>query len=340
MNRLRTTDDLLGWMRDHRGQVGLVSRIGAALAADRVEVRHNGASLFPLAATRTALVLGAYAEAVARRRLDPDESVPLPEVQRWWARGTDGGAHFDAERDWRRRGRVVRGKVLAIPLDEVVVGMVRWSSNACGDYLLARLGTATVHDWATRRGMTAQQPVYPMYEELAGWISYRDGWASLGADERAAVMAGVDPGSRPVNRWRMARLGARRQARLAATGCAGTPEEWAALMERVHADTRGMAREEVATLRRHLGWPREVFQRNAERFPVFASQGGSAAGVLTEVSYAVPDGGQPCVVAQFYRDLPLDLWKSLTRTLLHQRLVLELATGARPLDDVRSALQG
>jgi D-alanyl-D-alanine carboxypeptidase len=337
MSRLRSTDDLLDWMRGHRGHVGLVVRQGDAGEQD--EVCHDADGRFPLAATRTVLVLGAYAEAVARRRLDPDEAVPLPDVQRWWTRGTDGGAHLDAERDWRHRNRVLRGRVLTVPLDEVVHGMVRWSSSACADYLLDRMGTDAVHDWATRRGMVAQDAVYPQYSEVAGWIAHGDGWARLGDGERAAAMAAVDPASRAVTRWRLARLGARRQARLAGLGCAGTPREWADLLERVHADPRGMAREEAAILRRHLGWPREVSERNSERFAVFASRGGSAAGVLTEVTYALARSGRPCVVSQFYRDLPLDVWKALTRSLVHQRLVLELATGARPLDDLRAALR-
>lgn len=370
MTRLRTTDDLVGWLAGHPEKVGLVVRRGlpgddasgtdsrtgtnaeatsgattvapAAADADGVgELRHNADALFPLAATRIVVILGAYAEAVAQRRLDPDELVPLPEIQRWWVRGTDGGAHLGAERDWRRRERITRGQVLAVPLAEVAHGMVRWSSNACADYLLARLGPETVTGWAARRGMPQQQPLYPMHDELAGWIQYGDAWARLSPAEREdALGAGASggPSPRSANRWRMARLGAERQARLAAVSCSGTPAEYAGLMARLHSDASGMAREEAQVMRHALGWPREVSERNAQRFTVFASKGGSLAGVLTEVSYLVSTDGVSLVVAQFYRDLPLAVWKPAARSLVHQRLALELATGTRGLSTLRAVL--
>lgn len=333
IGRPRRSGDLVDWMRDHRDQVGLVARVGGD------EVRHRPDELFPLAATRTVLVLGAYAEAVAQRRIDPEEAVPLPEVQRWWVRGTDGGAHLDAERDWRRRERIVRGRILAVPVDEIAHGMIRWSSNACADYLLDRIGADAVTDWARRRGMSRQEPVYPVYGELAGWIRHRAGWPELDPAERAAEVGVLTPDTGAVSRWRALRQPVRGQVGCAAVSCAGTPGEWAALLDRVHTGA-GMARAETALIRRHLGWPREVSERNAARFGVFATKAGSYPGVLTEVSYAVPTDGAPCLVVQFYRDLPVHTWKALTRGLAHQRLVLELATAARDPDELRAALTG
>ena len=332
---LRNTTELLDWMRTNGDRVGLVVRRG-----DDGAVCHNEDGFFPLAAARVVLVLGAYAEAVAQRRVDPDELVPLPEVQDWWVRATDSGAHMDAERDWRKRDRVVRGPVLQVPLDEVVNGMIRWSSNACADYLLDRFGGDVVTDWARRRGLSAQQPVYSMYGELDGWFRHGEGWAALTPAERTAEMTRPRPESRKVSRWRVNRLGARRQAVCATVSCAGTPREWAALLDRVHTNGAGMARGEAAVMRRHLGWPREVSERNAQRFGVFESKAGSFAGVLTEVSYAVPVDGPPCLVVQFYRDLPVDAWNAMTRSLVHQRLVLELATGERSTGELAEALAG
>lgn len=332
MSRLKTAADLLGWMGGNGEHVGVLVRQGD------VEVAHRADELFPLAGTRAVLVLGAYAEAVAQRRIDPDEPVPLPRVQSWWIRGTDGGAHMGAERDWRQRERIIRGPVLAVPLDEIANGMIRWSSNACADYLLTRLGGDAVADWARRRGMTAQQPVHPMYGELAGWIRHRTDWPTLTPAERAAEMERLTPASRAVNRWRVMRMDARLQARCAAVSCAGTPREWAALAERVHTDRPGMAKTEAEVLRRHLGWPREASERTAERFTVFGSKTGSYAGVVTEITYAVGVDGRSTVLTQFYRNLPVDAWKAFNRNLPHRRLILDLVTGERPAADLAEAL--
>ncbi|HEX5493823.1 MAG TPA: serine hydrolase [Mycobacteriales bacterium] len=339
MSGPRTAADLVEWMPGNADRIGLVARCGD------IEVSHRADEPFPLAGIRAVLVLGAYAEAVAQRRVDPDEAVPLPRVQAWWIRGTDGGAHMNAERDWRARERIIRGRVLAVPLDEIAGGMVRWSSAACADYLLTRLGADTVTGWARRRGMTAQQPMYPMYGELAGWIRHRAEWPALTGAERAAEIDRLTPASKAVNRWRVMRLGAAVQARCAAVSCAGTPGEWAGLLERVHADSAagsaaGMAREEAAVLRHHLGWPRRVSERTAERFTAFASASGSFAGVVTEVTHAVGADGRRSVLTQFYRDLPVDTWRAMARTLPHRRLVLDLLTGERPPTDLASALPG
>ncbi|MBF6320989.1 serine hydrolase [Nocardia cyriacigeorgica] len=80
----------------------------------------------PLASVVKVVHLAAYARAVAAGTLDPQETVPVSDWERWYLPGADGGAHPAA------RTRLTGA---TITLDQLVSAMIRESDN---EWALAR----------------------------------------------------------------------------------------------------------------------------------------------------------------------------------------------------------
>lgn len=96
-------------------------------------VLHNEDARFPLASTFKIVILAELARQFDAGMIDLDETVPLEDVNQYWAPYADAGAH----RAW----------LASLPTDETAVslrqiadGMIGYSSNANADYLLRRLG--------------------------------------------------------------------------------------------------------------------------------------------------------------------------------------------------------
>lgn len=114
----------------------------------------------PLASAVKVVHLGAYARAVASGVLDPDEQVPVSEWQRWYAPGTDGGAHIAAldRLGIAHDATVALDPAATVRLDDMVSAMVRESDNTVPDYLRYRLGDDALRDAAAAGGWTDFEP--------------------------------------------------------------------------------------------------------------------------------------------------------------------------------------
>jgi D-alanyl-D-alanine carboxypeptidase len=311
-----TPAKLLSWIASHRSNVGLVV-LPDGVSSPLVSL--NASELFPLASTRKVLILGAYAEAVAAGRLSPSERVAMTALDRWWWPGTDGGAHPRAVADWRARDVLVNGSV---PLDAVAAAMTRWSDNAAADYLLSRVGGPTaVALFARRAGMTSQQPVWPIIGEFIAWSTDAGAW--LDSDAQGRLQLAGRAAGKP---FRALSLPTGDEAfSLAETDSAGTPADWAGAMQAI-ATGRVLPPKVTALMQPILDWPRDASAANAERFAAYLTKGGSLPGVLTEASY-IRMVGQPSgtSIALFFRDLPKDVFASMSTTFVHQQFMVQLA---------------
>lgn len=103
--------------------------------------RFNGERRQVTASTYKTLMLIAYAEAVQRNEIDPEQRVPRDEWARFSVR-RDGGALATA---WNRLGQPS-----SVRVRDMMDVMMNESDNAAPDWLLARLGSATVRDVVER----------------------------------------------------------------------------------------------------------------------------------------------------------------------------------------------
>ena len=291
-----TTDGLLTWISRHPQNAGLAVLPDGRSAA----ISFGAARRYPLGSTRKILVAGALI--ASHRTLST--RVRRGAVERFYVPGTDGGAHEHAKLHPTRP-----------TLRQLLRAMIEVSDNASADALLARLGAPAVDAWARRQGLTRQDPIYPVFGELAAWTRDAD-WTAQSPGDRARSALAL---ARTVPATEVTVPEISEQRRLASASIAGSPAQWARLMRRIgqHGDPE---------LIQALDWPRRNTPRLARRFDRLMTKGGSLPGVISEASYVRPAGAKGTAIALFLRNLPPDVEQTLTKTFAQQDLILRLAT--------------
>lgn len=119
-------------------------------------VLYNPNERFPLASVSKLLIFIEYARRVDGGGISRDEQVDVAELNRYALARTDRGAHDDFM-DTYGAG------VQQIPLwDVAAIGMMRYSSNAASDYMLARLDPVDWNALYTQLYMSSTDPPHPL----------------------------------------------------------------------------------------------------------------------------------------------------------------------------------
>ena len=305
---LQSVDALVDFIEADRSRVSLV-----AYRLDEPEsaIWMNPDVRRPLASTIKILVLAGYAEAVDEGRWSPLERVPLAAVETFFLPGTDGGAHDRAVDVYRERGWLDRSD--AVSLRDVVWAMMAVSDNAATDYLLHRLGRERAGGLPGRLGLAGSDAPLPISGVFLSWAEAAERPFADAAWALADRLHGDLEFRRASQEKRTRReVGVREQARLTdMRSPRGTAREYAGLMERVQ---RGdlISAAASATMREFLEWPMEN-EAIGREFSAYGTKSGALAGVLTEVSYAVPRDATGGVAALFFDELPLAVWFTLAK---------------------------
>jgi hypothetical protein len=299
--------------------------------------------------------LVAYAEAVAAGDLDPLQAVPLADLEQYYLPGLDLGAHRRAVEVMREEERLFAEPPL-IALEMAPRLMIEFSSNAASDYLYYELGGRRLEETAVSLNLTSQTAPCP----FLGQFLLMGNYTRQGSDDQGAIRAlAADPAAygREVMRFsdafsrnpdfRQRQLEWRRynrrptvrtqyefSHRLSPHGSAGA---YADLMARIAVN--GLGNEESSYLaRRYLEWPMQ-FPDNQALFTNLGYKNGSLPGVYTTVYYAYPqDGRSPLVVALFYRNLPMRLYRQWRHTLPHDEFARWILYDPEALPLLRAAL--
>lgn len=133
-------------------------------------VRKNGKTLYslhpdivlPVGSVMKLLIAFEYCKQVSDGRLDRDSYVSVNDVDRYYVPGTDGRSH---ER-WKRSLKELRDGENAVSLQEVVKGMMTYSSNANAEYLMERLGLDKINDNIHILSLKKHEPIYPIVSAL------------------------------------------------------------------------------------------------------------------------------------------------------------------------------
>ena len=344
--RIDSAEGVLDYLTSYPDEFSLV-----AYWTDAPErgVYHNADTPRPLASTMKVLVLVEYARQVEAGNLDPAERVPLDSIDVYYVPLTDGGAH-------RQALAVHRTEDGTVALDEVARMMIRFSSNAATDYLIARLGRDAVLRSPERAGASSSDAPLPLSGLFGGTNARGAPVLPDEAFERAARLRS-SPGYRRGQRfWQVLapiRLSYFEQRRNSDVLPAGTAADYAGLMARAYEGT--LVSDSVsAYVRSVLEWPM-LYGWSQDRFESYGIKGGSVAGVLTRTMYARPkadargpaggrEPGSGVVVALFVQGLPRHVFEAwhwgtpfadfTTRIMLDpeffERVRTEIATAAPP----------
>ena len=255
---------------------------------DSLLASHNPDRKMPLASTVKTIIAIEFAQQVAAGKLDPNEPVPLYEPARFYLEGTDGNAHPQWLKYLRENNRIQQGRV---PLLDIAQGMIRFSSNANTEYLMARLGLPAINANLSALGLTRHDSLYPFVSALYVASAERSAkglslmplpmyleraqgyFDTLRVDttlKQTFKMANV---SLPVQRVWSDRLPG------------GTARQYAELMQKIQSRTY-FDEKTQAVLESIMEWPMEAFDSNRQKYLHLGAKGGSTAFVLTYALYA------------------------------------------------------
>jgi beta-lactamase class A len=327
-----------------------VSLVAYELGQEAEGIFLNAATPVPLASVVKLVHLVAYAAAVQNGELDPEEQVPLADLERYYLAGSDLNAHQQAVAALRDAG-VVTGEPPSVALSEVPRMMIEFSSNAATDYLHMLLGQERIEQTARDLGMSGQAAPCPFLgqfllmgqgdESLAAVQQLIADPAQYSVDVMSTTLAFSEGSAATTTtwrgRWRRPTLEAQ-QLFSAVLNSRGTARAYADLMARIATNQLGPWEQNVR-IRRYLEWPTQ-FPINQEKLAWIGYKGGSLPGVLTVAYYAQPwDRAQPVVVALFFHDLPLDTFRTWRQNLPHDELARWLLRERDAIPTLRALLQ-
>lgn len=139
----------LGYVAAHPADVALVADDGRGS-----RITHRPDAVHPMASAGKTLTMVAYARAVARGVVSPDERVRVGDWERWAVLGGGEDAHASALDllGIPRQGLRARDPNRTVRLDDIANQMMIWSDNAAPDFLRDRLGDRALFEAADAVG--------------------------------------------------------------------------------------------------------------------------------------------------------------------------------------------
>ncbi len=329
---------------------------------DGSEVFYNADMPLVLASTMKSVILVAYEDAVEQQRLDPNEQIPIGDLEKYYLPQTDGGAHaaglaalglaVDAD-------GFAQDQTAKISLDAIARIMIHNSGNAETDYLMARLGAGQIAATVAAAGLGQHTPFHPILGITLAMFNHEGPLTD--AAQRQALVNEVTGGNFTMlehladlylhdANWRAAQIAFMKSEAFAA---AATEMGWDGQVESSQLFPKGTARD-YAHLMAQVAGGRLIspavsarVQQKLESTPAdepmrllfhrrYGAKDGVTAGVLTLVSYAVPKGGplagQTRVVVILTNAMPYATWSKLLQSQSIYLLQAELAREMQGFD--------
>lgn len=128
---------------------------------DTILASRNIYKVMPLASTVKIIIAIEYAEQSANRQINPDELIPLSELDKFYVPNTDGDAHSS----WMQS---IQDKIIddKISIREISKGMIKFSSNANTEWLLNKLGIENVNNRLDSLGLKNHTEIYNIVSAL------------------------------------------------------------------------------------------------------------------------------------------------------------------------------
>ncbi len=149
-------DEVLGFIKENPDKAAITLIGNGKLIAN-----YNSNRLQPLASTVKIIIAIEYAEQAANGTLNPDELVPLAELETYYAKNTDGHAHPSwltyAKKD------ILDDK---ISIRNIAKGMILFSSNANTEWLQHKLGLKNINKRMVTLGIEDHSEIYYLVSSL------------------------------------------------------------------------------------------------------------------------------------------------------------------------------
>lgn len=271
----------------------------------------------PLASTVKILIAAEYAMQIDAGQVNKDSSVPLADLNRYYLKNSDGGAHEEWLKAMQSEDKIKNNEVT---LHDVAKGMATYSSNANTDYLIDLLGISAINERAKTLGLTQHEDVYPIVSavlipnqiksesmndkqlikklEAMSMEEYRTLAEELSEQMKEGTIQTGDMkynSSRSVQKvWSDRLIGA-------------SANDYGKLLTIISNDLLPPTAAE--NMRNLLEWPMQLYESNHDRYVHLGAKGGSTAFILTEALYAENHKGDKVEIVFMADDL--NFWQGI-----------------------------
>ena len=279
--------------------------------------RYQSDVVRPLASTVKILIAAEYAMQIDAGQLNKDSSVPLADLNRYYLKNSDGGAHEEWLKAMQSEDKIKNNEVT---LHDVAKGMATYSSNANTDYLIDLLGISAINERAKTLGLTQHEDVYPIVSavlipnqiksesmndkqlikklEAMSMEEYRTLAEELSEQMKEGTIQTGDMkynSSRGVQKvWSDRLIGA-------------SASDYGKLLTVISNDQLPTTAAE--TIRDLLEWPMQLNESNHDRFVHLGAKGGSTAFILNDALYAENHNGDKIEIVFLIDDL--NFWQGM-----------------------------
>ncbi|BFT75468.1 serine hydrolase [Paenibacillus sp. P36] len=126
---------------------------------DVIILDYSSNNPMPLASTVKVIIAIAYANKVNEKKLAHDSLVPLSELNKYYISKTDGNAHEEWLSYLDENSLIYNNSV---ELNQIVKGMIRFSSNANTEYLISIIGLKFINDLLKELSLESHEEIFPI----------------------------------------------------------------------------------------------------------------------------------------------------------------------------------
>ena len=151
-------DKYLTFIKEHPEKAALY-----IVRNDTVIASQNADTIMPLASTVKTLIAIEFARQATAGIIKLETEIDTAELDKYYLKGTDGGAHEEWLKEIHKDTLLHGGKVKLL---EVAKGMIRFSSNANTEFLMDVLGIENINAQRDSLGLTGHHALYPFVSDF------------------------------------------------------------------------------------------------------------------------------------------------------------------------------
>nr|WP_255551223.1 class A beta-lactamase-related serine hydrolase [Sporosarcina sp. E16_8] len=288
------------------------------LAENGVElITHQSDAIRPLASTVKILIAAEYAMQIDTGQLNKDSSVPLADLNRYYLKNSDGGAHEEWLKAMQSKDKIKNNEVT---LHDVAKGMATYSSNANTDYLIDLLGISAINERAIALELTQHEDVYPIVSALL----IPDHIKSKSMSEKQLIQKLEDMSIEEYRTLaeelsKQMKEGTIKVEDVTFDSSSDVQKVWSDRLIGASANDYGKLLTVISndqlpttaaeTIRDLLEWPMQLNESNHDRFVHLGAKGGSTAFILNDALYAENHNGDKIEIVLLTDDL--NFWQGM-----------------------------
>lgn len=274
-------------------------------------ITYQSTFIRPLASTVKILIAIEYAMQVEENKIQKEQRIPLDDLNRFYLKNTDGGAHEGWLDALKQDGGIQNNEVT---LHNVTKGMITYSSNANTDYLINLLGVDAINKRKTELGLTQHEEVYPIVGALfIPDFVQKDGMSEKELIDVLQKMSMEDYRRLAQSRSLQMKSGEINTSETTFDLSADVQRVWSDRLIGASANDYGkllalISNDELPpiaakTIRDLMEWPMQLNKENHKRYAHIGTKGGSTLFVLNNAMYVENLNGNQYEVVFLFDDL-------------------------------------